>query len=121
MYEIPKGHQCDDRADFDDLLRWWLDETPFTIIGDEASFGGKPWVHVVVGGEKCHLNADTSRAGVAAYLQLLDRSGGRLAWHVVPNSHGRVNKVVFGDDQTPVPHFYLYTDNEQPRSRTLHR
>lgn len=111
---IPRGHECADRGDFTELLRWWLESTDEQTVGDVGTFGGKAWVHVAVGGVGCHLNADTSRQGVRRYLELVGEHGSRLPWFVIANSKGKVNRVALGPEREKVKRLYLYTDQEQP-------
>jgi hypothetical protein len=42
----------------------------------------------------------------------VEERGADLAWHVIANAGGRVNKVAFGTPPSPVTYFYLYADEE---------
>lgn len=109
---IPRGHDCQSKSDFTELLRWWFETTDEATIGDVGTFGGKPWLWVQTGSQRCHLNADTRRDGVRKYLKMVAREHGKLTWHAVANNRRAVNKVVFGADMQPVKYFYLYTDGD---------
>jgi hypothetical protein len=110
--EIERGHVCEDRGDFVELLRWWLETTEEQTVGDVGTFGGKPWVHVRAGTVGCHLNADTRRAGVRRFLELVAAHGPGLEWHAIANSRGKVNRVALGPDKEKVQYFYLYADED---------
>ena len=43
-------------------------------------------------------------------LRLVDDQGADLAWHVITNARGIVNKVAFGTPPAPFRYFYLYAD-----------
>jgi hypothetical protein len=40
----------------------------------------------------------------------VDRYGADLAWHVVADAAGAVNKVTVGEPPAAVEYFYLYAD-----------
>jgi hypothetical protein len=117
--EIERGHVCEDRADFVELLRWWLETTDEQTVGDVGTFGGKPWVLVATGSVRCHLNADTKRAGVRRFLELHQQHGPQVEWQVIANARSTVNRVAIGPDAEKVKGFYLYTDEELPSPATL--
>jgi hypothetical protein len=116
---IPQGHECADRDDFTELLRWWFETTDDPTVGDVGSFGGKAWVHVTISGVACHLNADTGRPGVHRYLDLVREHVDGLPWFVIANARGNVNRVALGPDKEKVTKFYLYTDDNQSAPREL--
>ncbi len=119
MPEIGQGHVCEDRADFVELLRWWLETTEEDTVGDVGTFGGRPWVLVETGSVRCHLNADTKRAGVRRLLELHQQHGPQLTWQVIANARGRVNRVAVGPDAEKVKGLYLYTDEDLPSPTRL--
>lgn len=119
MPEIEQGHVCEDEADFTELLRWWPETSEEETVGDVGSFGGKPWILVETGSVRCHLNADTKRAGVRRFLELRQEHGAQMTWQVIANARGRVNRVAVGPDAEKVKGFYLYTDEELPAPTTL--
>lgn len=114
MPEIERCHVCEDRADFVELLRWWLETTDEQTVGDVGTFGGKPWILVETGSVRCHLNADTKRAGVRRFLELHQQHGPQVEWQVIANARGAVNRVAIGPEAEKVKGFYLYTDEELP-------
>jgi len=95
------------RAEFEERLRAWYQSTDETRIGDGGSYGGAPWVWVRHGTGLYHLNADTKREGVGAYLNLLAKEPS-LRWIVGEGRAGKLTKVLFGDRQVAIPGFYLY-------------
>jgi hypothetical protein len=116
---IEQGHVCEDKEDFIELLRWWFETTDEETVGDVEPFRGKPWTFVETASGRCHLNADTARAGVRKFLELAASNGSRLQWRVVANQAGNVNKVAFGPDSETVKNFYLYTDTNLAAPTTL--
>jgi hypothetical protein len=61
----PSGRDCRDVAEFNRSLLSWLAES------SAGTFGGsheEVVLTVVIGGVRCTLRGDTTRAGVAAYL-----------------------------------------------------
>jgi hypothetical protein len=116
---VSRGIECASRAEFTELLRRWFDRTSEPTIGDPGKFGGKAWVWVRLDGQRCHLNADSTRAGIGRYLQLARELGPKLPWRVVANNRGRVNKVVIEPSGEPTPGLFLYTTNALPAPTTL--
>lgn len=119
MPKIEQGHVCEDQADFIELLRWRLEASQEETVGDVGSFGGKPWILVETGSVRCHLNADTKRAGVRRFLELHQQHGPQMRWQVIANAKGKVNRVALGPHAEKVKGFYLYTDEELPAPTTL--
>jgi hypothetical protein len=116
---IPMGRECETKAEFTELLRWWLENTTEDTIGDGGAFRGKAWIWVRAGGERCHLNADSTRKGMTRYLELARELGPGFPWHVIANNRGRVNKVVIEPDKTPTPGLFLYVETELQSPATL--
>jgi len=107
---IPRSTVTEGRQEFTQVLSRWLRETGEPTIGDVGAYGGRPWLRVNARGHGFHLNADSTRTGVEAFLG----RGDRTTWSVVANRRGRVNKVVI--DGQPIPGFFLYLDGvaEEP-------
>jgi hypothetical protein len=78
-------------------------------VGDPR-FGQTPWIWVNWLDHTYHLNSDTTAAGAAKYLDLLQRSDGDLPWSVVTNERGIENKVAFGPEQWVIDGFHLHRD-----------
>jgi hypothetical protein len=96
------------REAFDALLAEWARARPAeATIGPVGDYGGKAWLHVRDLGRPFHLNVDTRREGVLAYLAMLEVDPA-LEWHVVPNARGTPNKGAFGPQLRTIPGFYLY-------------
>ena len=107
MY-MPKNSRRDalTREQFDAALKKWYQATSDDreTIGDPKGFGGKPWTVVTAGTRYYHLNADTTRQGVAGYPATLEESNGTLLWSV-----RKENKVVFGKYGIAQMYFFLYS------------
>jgi hypothetical protein len=54
------------------------------------------------------LNADTKRAAVAEYVKETERCGADIPWSILPNRHGRWNKLAFKADGEPTADWYCY-------------
>jgi rRNA maturation protein Rpf1 len=55
------------------------------------------------------LNVDTKRTAVEQYVEEAHARGSTdVAWLVVPNRRGRVNKLVFREDKAETPGWYCY-------------
>ncbi len=111
MDYVEPGTECRSKQEFAQLLQRWLESDHETVIGEPSSYGGKPLVHVQLGGERFHLNGDTQDQGVEEYLRLVREHGPELPWHVVANQNGTVNKLAFGDPPQPIKRFYLYASS----------
>jgi hypothetical protein len=73
-------------------------------------------VQISIAGRRAHLNADTTRAAVQAYLHHVQAHGPEATWNVVANQRGRINKLLYGppDDRAPGWYCYLATDRSAP-------
>lgn len=96
------------RHEFHRLLADWYRNGDEPIVGDPDVPGMTGWVWVRDGHLLAKLHADTTRAGVGAYLQLLREHRGELAWAVVESARGQATKIAFGPERQVVPGFYLY-------------
>jgi hypothetical protein len=95
------------RPEFHALLRAWLRDTADEMIGppDVPAWAG--WVHVADGPARFALHAETRRAAVESYVELLDRRGDGLAWLLVEVEPGAKPVVMFGPDREQVDGFSL--------------
>ena len=118
MRSIDQNHECASADEFVALLRGWLESTDDKTVGDGQGYKGRPWVWVTIGGVRCHLNADSSRPGVDAFLRSVARDGQRFS--VIANRSGKVNRVVVGPGKQPIKKFYLYTQATLASPRDLH-
>jgi hypothetical protein len=84
------------REEFHALLRAWLDESFRSCVGDPESHAGPAWLWVRHGGDRYYLSSDSTRAGVAAYLELVDESGGEPVWSTVSSVAGIRDRVGVG-------------------------
>lgn len=108
-----RGHICADVAEFDQLLVNWLADTSEPTIGK----GDGPHLMVTIGGVPCGLTSDTTRAGVRAYLSAL--VAGCTGYSVVAGQTGAVRRIATGASRTPIPGFYLYSNDPLDRPRVL--
>lgn len=99
-----------DRPELHRRLRVWLvAASDGAVIGDVARNQGRAvWVWIRWRGEHYRLHADTKRAGVQAYLALVDSYGEDVEWTVVRSQQGRLTRVVVGPDQVVIPGLFLY-------------
>lgn len=112
---VSAGITCVSKRDFAELLRGWLAHPERqAVIGEPTTFGGKPLVRVRINDQGFHLNGDTRDTGVREYLRLVEEHGADLAWHVMANTGGRINKVALGLPPAPIKYFYLYADEASP-------
>jgi len=96
------------------LFQWldrWYRETNMDTIGGVGEFVRRPWIRASIGAVSCHLNANTTRAGVARYLELARSEGEKLPWFVVSGRGGLINEVAVGREQVRIRGFHLFTDS----------
>lgn len=84
------------REEFHDLLRLWLKESFSSSVGDPESHSGPAWLWVRHGGKRYYLTSDSTRAGVARYLRMVEDSGGDPVWLALPSVPGVREKVMVG-------------------------
>ena len=109
---VPRGSVVESKTDLVALLEAWLVTSDAATIGDVSTFGGRAWLTIKLDGHKVVLNSDTKREAVEAFV----RSGGYdTAWHVIANSKGTVNKVVYTLSED-LPGWYCYV--HPPRTKT---
>ncbi len=92
-------------------LERWYRESDARTIGDVGTYARRPWLKLGIGAVNCHLNANTNRAGVEAYLALVRNEGVRLPWFVVPCHTGRINQVAVGRERLRLRGFHVFTDS----------
>jgi hypothetical protein len=109
------------KAEFHSRLRRWFRETDESVIGDPHAHALTAWVWIRDGHRLARLNADTTRAAVAQYLDLLRAAPGELEWSVVPSTRGHLTKIAFGPEHTVLSSFHLYADPSTVPARLLDR
>jgi hypothetical protein len=109
---IEPGYVCRDISEFNSLLVEWLSSSMDNTIGSD---GQDDFLTVPIGDVACLLRADTTRAGVKAYLTELMQ--GAKGYSVVPSTKGVVHRIAAGPTTSRIPGFYLYSSMvfEQPR------
>ncbi|MFC8190800.1 hypothetical protein ACFUMH_03940 [Cellulomonas sp. NPDC057328] len=108
MPHLAPGQRATDLSDLVRLLQRWTQETTEATVSGGTSTH-RAYLTAVVGGVECVLAGDTTRAGVAAFLDRMDR---RSSLWVVPSRTGRPCRVAFGEPAEVLDGFFLYT--EQP-------
>lgn len=108
---IQQDHTCLSKEEFVLLLERWLNETNEVQIGS-GKYGGTPWVRIHLGHLAFHLNLDTKRAGVEAFVSN-HRIGDGL-WRVVESTSGKHTVVTNAANHLKIRTFNLYSDAEQP-------
>lgn len=96
------------REQFHDALRDWLDESFENTVGDAQAFGGSAWLWVRHGGGHFYLNAESSRAGVRRYLQLVDSEDGNPEWTMSSQDNTDRARVAIGPKQEVIDGFSFY-------------
>ena len=96
------------KRELHDALRSWYAESTERTIGDPGKSKGRPWI-LIADGDRCyHLNADTTRQAVWAYLHSVEKYGEDLAWVIRQTGPGKQTKVVFGPHQLAEHEFQLF-------------
>jgi hypothetical protein len=96
---LPHGMELASKRELAEVLGAWLRDSDASTIGDIAGYGRRKWITVRLDGLRAELNADTTRAAVARYLEQVRRDGPELPWRVVPTTRAHViRKIVFSDD-----------------------
>lgn len=106
---IPEEFCFRSKDDFVDALKRCLSNCDRDTVGMIRSRGDLKWAWVEFADERFHLNADTRREGMEAFIAN-DAAGQRL-WYVVENERGRWNKVTNRSDKNPIENFFFYAAN----------
>ena len=109
---MPRGSTVQGKEELATLLRGWLNRSAQQTIGDVGTYGGRAWIWIELGARRAHLNADTTRAAVRAYIDHVRIHGADADWHVVANRRGKVNKVLYGPPGADAPAWYCYLTDE---------
>jgi hypothetical protein len=110
-----QGARVDSLGQLVDRLGLWLSTTDEMLLGNSPRFGGKAWLRFPLGDIGCYLNADTSRAGVEAFVAATDLAP--FSVEVAMNRKGRCNKLHVNG--ASIAGLYGYTEEEQPAPKTL--
>ena len=100
------------RDEFHDALRaWHADASEGEVIretstSDEDLYDGDDWVWVKHLGNRFYLHADTTRAGIGRYLEILDSEGDSIRWSAAPGTGDR--PVAIGAAGEVIDEFRLY-------------
>lgn len=115
---VPAGTTVHSKSELVALLTRWAQQSAALTIGDIGSFGGKAWITIQLGDHQAVLNSDTKRSAVLACLAYAAEHPADDTWHVVANSRGTINRVVYRTD-TPLPGWYCYTPKPWSAPGTL--
>jgi hypothetical protein len=96
------------KSEFHERLRQWFETTDDFVIGPEGVKGVTSWIYVRDSSTFFALHADTPRAAVERYLQLVRRYGDNLQWKIVQSQRGKMTAVKFGPETVEATSFYLY-------------
>lgn len=91
-----RGTHFESRARLVAALERWVNEGNDETIGD-LQFGRAPWISFDTSAGIADINADTRRDAIERMLRQT-RDG--QPWHVVANNRGKVNKVVFDQNDS---------------------
>ena len=103
-----KPIRLSDRDVFFSILSCWsmLNRSEDSRIGD-SDYGRKALIKLEIGDRKYYLNADTNRRGVKEFLKNQGNN-----WRVIQNANGFANVVTNKLDETSIPGFYFYKNND---------
>jgi hypothetical protein len=96
------------REEFHDLLRSWVNDSFNSSVGDPESHAGPAWLWVRHGGKRYYLRSDSTRAGVARYLKMVDESAGDPVWSTVPSVREVRDRVTVGPSGEVIPGFEFF-------------
>jgi hypothetical protein len=120
MALIAKDTFCGSKTAFATLLRSWYDQTDEKTIGDLERYPGvTTWVKVRTSGHDVRVHADTNRAAVRRYLELVSELGPELPWQVARGARGTLNKVAVEPDGRPTKGLFIYTIEPLPHPMTI--
>jgi hypothetical protein len=105
---VPRGATVRSRGELAALLNDWVSRSTQPTIGDIGSYGGKAWIWIQLGERRAHLNSDTRRSAVRAYLDYARVHGNGADWHVIANQRGKLNKVLYGPPGADPSGWYCY-------------
>jgi hypothetical protein len=115
---LPRGLRLVSKRELVEVLANWLTESRSVTIGDVGTYGGKPWLRIEMNGHEVVLNADTTRAAVQEFVRSNAPDPDR-PWQVVVNRRGRINKVLPGPGNVPLPGWYAYLTHPLTTTGTL--
>jgi hypothetical protein len=107
MKRITNRAEALTKQQFHEALRAWYISSTAETIGEPSTSKGRPWVIVVENDQYFHLDADTTRQAIWAYLHSVQKYGEDLAWTVRKPTRGIRVQVAFGPHQLTEREFYL--------------
>ncbi len=95
------------QSELKDMLIKWLETTEITI-GDMHGrpSNPEPWIWIKIDNVLYHINADTKRGGVEAFIKNEENGN---PWMIIPTGKlKKLTKVTNDINGNPIPLFYMY-------------
>ena len=104
--KIEKSYPLTDNQTLYNILKWWRIISKADTIGDlKKASGHTAQIHIKLGSNLYHLNADTNKEGVGSFLKNKEKNN---KWSLIENENGRVNKVTNDPNKDPIKGLYIY-------------
>jgi len=104
--KIEKSYPLTDKQTLYNILKWWRIISKADTIGDlKKASGHTAQIHIKLGSNLYHLNADTNKEGVGSFLKNKEKNN---KWSLIENENGRVNKVTNDPIKDPIKGLYIY-------------
>jgi len=103
--KIEKSYPLTDKQTLYNILKWWKIISKEDTIGDlKKASGNTAQIHIKLGSNLYHINADTNKEGVGAFLKNKEKN----KWSLIKNENGIVNKVTNDPNKDPIKGLYIY-------------
>ena len=104
--KIEKSYPLTDKETLYNILKWWRIISKADTIGDlKKASGHTAQIHIKLGSNLYHINADTNKEGVGSFLKNKEKNN---KWSLIENENGRVNKVTNDPNKDPIKGLYIY-------------
>ena len=104
--KIEKSYPLTDKQTLYNILKWWRIISKADTIGDlKKASGHTAQIHIKLGSNLYHINADTNKEGVGAFLKNKEKNN---KWSLIENENGRVNKVTNDPNKDLIKGLYIY-------------
>ena len=104
--KIEKSYPLTDKQTLYNILKWWKILSKKDTIGDpKKASGNTAQIHIKLGSNLYHINADTNKEGVGSFLKNKENNN---KWSLIENENGRVNKVTNDPNKDPIKGLYIY-------------
>ena len=101
------------REEFHRALRVWLDDSFDDLVGDPGSHAGTAWLWVRHGGDRYYLQANSRRAGIRQYINLVEESKGDPDWALTGQTGEDRERVAIGRNREMIDGFEFYRHASQ--------